>query len=133
MRPVHIVVAVVMTCSSPALAGCGDTETAGQDTARPTTATTTATAASQPPATTAASSPTQSAGGGAILKTADSEFGPMLFDQGGQAIYLFDKENTNRPDCYGDCAKAWPPVLTEGTPIRAGTGPREAAGHHRAP
>ena len=33
----------------------------------------------------------------------------MLFDQPGQAIYLFDKETAGRPDCYGDCAAAWPP------------------------
>ena len=44
----------------------------------------------------------------------------MLFDEPGQAIYLFDKETAGRPDCYGDCAVAWPPVLTTGTPQAAG-------------
>jgi predicted lipoprotein with Yx(FWY)xxD motif len=38
----------------------------------------------------------------------------MLFDERGQAIYLFDKETSDTPECYGDCASAWPPVLTEG-------------------
>ncbi len=44
----------------------------------------------------------------------------MLFDQPGQAIYLFDKETAGRPDCYGDCAAAWPPVLTTGSPEATG-------------
>lgn len=44
----------------------------------------------------------------------------MLFDGRGQAIYLFDRETTRRPRCYGDCAAAWPPVLTDGSPTAAG-------------
>jgi predicted lipoprotein with Yx(FWY)xxD motif len=60
-------------------------------------------------------------GGGASLKgtviiTADSQYGPMLFDRTGQAIYLFDKETSSTPRCYGPCADAWPPVLTDSEP-----------------
>ncbi|HKX13920.1 MAG TPA: hypothetical protein VJN19_01925 [Propionibacteriaceae bacterium] len=43
----------------------------------------------------------------------------MLFDSTGQAIYLFDKEQTTKPECYGACAEAWPPVLTKGEPTAA--------------
>ena len=53
---------------------------------------------------------------GTVIKAAKSQFGMMLFDGTGQAIYLFDKEQTTKPECYGACAEAWPPVLTEGTP-----------------
>jgi predicted lipoprotein with Yx(FWY)xxD motif len=49
-----------------------------------------------------------------------SQFGPVLFDRTGQAIYTFDAEKTRTPTCYGDCAVAWPPVLTDGQPIAAG-------------
>lgn len=52
--------------------------------------------------------------------TADSDYGPMLFDRTGQAIYLFDKEQSSRPECYGQCAVAWPPVLTNGRPRASG-------------
>ena len=58
---------------------------------------------------------------GVTITTAGSDFGEVLFDGTGQAIYLFDKETTGVPDCYGDCAVAWPPVLTEGSPV-AGAG-----------
>jgi predicted lipoprotein with Yx(FWY)xxD motif len=51
-----------------------------------------------------------------VVVTGDSQFGPMLFDRSGQAIYLFDKETTSTPRCYGACAEAWPPVLTSGPP-----------------
>ncbi len=60
-----------------------------------------------------------------MITVADSEFGPMLFDGAGQAIYLFDKETTDRPQCYDACAQAWPPVLTKGPPqARGATRPR---------
>jgi predicted lipoprotein with Yx(FWY)xxD motif len=50
----------------------------------------------------------------------DSEYGTMLFDERGQAIYLFDKETSGEPACYDDCAAAWPPVLTTGPPRGSG-------------
>ena len=58
---------------------------------------------------------------GTEVKVASSQFGDIIFDADDQAIYLFDKETTSEPDCYGDCAAAWPPVLTEGKPV-AGNG-----------
>jgi predicted lipoprotein with Yx(FWY)xxD motif len=58
---------------------------------------------------------------GVRIVAADSEFGRMLFDRTGQAIYLFDVETTSRPTCYDGCAEAWPPVLTTGDP-EAGRG-----------
>lgn len=54
---------------------------------------------------------------GVSITTAGSDFGEILFDGNRQAIYLFDKETSSTPDCYGDCAAAWPPVLTTGTPV----------------
>jgi predicted lipoprotein with Yx(FWY)xxD motif len=59
--------------------------------------------------------------GGTEIKVADSDYGPILFDGSEQAIYLFEKEEGSRSRCYGACAEAWPPVLTEGEPI-AGPG-----------
>jgi predicted lipoprotein with Yx(FWY)xxD motif len=62
---------------------------------------------------------------GTTIKLADSQYGKVLFDRAGQAIYLFDKESSNRSRCYDECAAAWPPVLTDGEP-QAGRGIAES-------
>jgi predicted lipoprotein with Yx(FWY)xxD motif len=58
---------------------------------------------------------------GTKLKVEQSEYGNVLMNGRGLATYLFDVETTKTPECYGDCAVAWPPVLTKGKP-RAGAG-----------
>jgi predicted lipoprotein with Yx(FWY)xxD motif len=58
---------------------------------------------------------------GATVKVVSSEFGRVIADGRGEAFYLFDKEKGKRSRCYGECAVAWPPVLTKGKP-RAGKG-----------
>ena len=57
---------------------------------------------------------------GTEITVGPSQFGEVLFDGSKQAIYLFDKESTSKPECYGECAAAWPPVLTQGEPVAAG-------------
>jgi predicted lipoprotein with Yx(FWY)xxD motif len=62
---------------------------------------------------------------GATVKLVGSQFGRILGDGRGQAYYLFDRERSSRSQCYGECARAWPPVLAKGEP-RAGRGARGA-------
>ncbi len=45
----------------------------------------------------------------------------MLFSGGDRALYLFTRDPRNRTRCYGDCAKAWPPLYAKRAP-RAGRG-----------
>jgi predicted lipoprotein with Yx(FWY)xxD motif len=109
----------VAAAAALALAGCGSDAKPTTATAEHTTgASSTSPSPSLPPTpmmvTTAPAPP------GTVITVADSEFGPMLFDETGQAIYLFDKEKTPTPECYDACADAWPPVLTEGAPVAAG-------------
>jgi predicted lipoprotein with Yx(FWY)xxD motif len=82
---------------------------------------TSATAPTPPPPPTA-SAPTP-ASAGTTLVADDSHVGRILFDSTGQAVYVFDVETTDEPRCYGECAEAWPPVVTEGAP-RADQGVR---------
>ena len=60
---------------------------------------------------------------GKTIKVVDSQYGRIVADGRGLAVYVFDKEETSKSECYGDCAKAWPPVLTKARP-RAGKGAR---------
>ena len=53
-----------------------------------------------------------------------SEYGSVVADGRGEALYLFTKEERARSECYGSCAKAWPPLLTRRAP-RAGDGIRK--------
>jgi predicted lipoprotein with Yx(FWY)xxD motif len=57
--------------------------------------------------------------GGTRVKVVDSDFGRVIADGKGEAFYLFDKEDSKKPECYGACAAVWPPVLTKGKPVAA--------------
>jgi predicted lipoprotein with Yx(FWY)xxD motif len=94
-------------------AGCGsDDEPNGDAGSKP--------AATSKPAKAKAKKPAPE---GRTVKAVKSQFGQILGDRRGVAFYLFDKEKTKKPGCYGACAKAWPPVLTKGKP-QAGKGVR---------
>lgn len=58
---------------------------------------------------------------GTTIATSESQFGEVLFDGDDQAIYYFDKERSSESECYGECAEAWPPVLTDGQPRARGS------------
>ena len=58
---------------------------------------------------------------GTVITSGDSDFGTILFDDAGQAIYIWEVEESDIAECYDDCAVAWPPVLTDGTPVAAGS------------
>ena len=103
MRP-----ALVAAVLAALVAGCGS------DSSEP---------AAPPPATHAAKPakpPKRAKRTGTAIKLANSQYGKVLFDRRGQAIYLFAKEKSSTPRCYGDCAAAWPPVLTRGEPRALG-------------
>jgi predicted lipoprotein with Yx(FWY)xxD motif len=67
------------------------------------------------------SSASASAVRGALLKVVSSRYGKVVADSKGEALYLFTKDRRGPSRCYGDCAAAWPPLLTKGEP-RAGSG-----------
>jgi len=104
------------TCAGVVLAGCGgddDSSDSASTTGEATEAAAPSGGYGAPPADTAAN--------GTSIKVSDSQFGQILFDADDQAIYLFDKESGPTSECYGACAEAWPPVLSEGEP-EAGAG-----------
>ncbi len=62
-----------------------------------------------------------SAAKGKLIEAVGSEYGQVVADGKGEAFYVFGKESSAKSKCYGACAAAWPPVLTNGKP-RAGKG-----------
>ncbi|AZM46268.1 hypothetical protein DMB38_10965 [Streptomyces sp. WAC 06738] len=69
-----------------------------------------------------ASKVAQAAGDKATVKTASSDkLGTILVDEKGRTLYLFEKDKSTTSTCDGACAKAWPPLLTSGTPKTGGS------------
>jgi predicted lipoprotein with Yx(FWY)xxD motif/plastocyanin len=58
------------------------------------------------------------AAGGVVVKIAKTKLGPSLVNAKGLTVYLLtsDAKANGKSTCYGACAKAWPPLLTTGTP-----------------
>jgi predicted lipoprotein with Yx(FWY)xxD motif len=58
---------------------------------------------------------------GTTVKTRSTDLGTFLTDSKGHTLYLFEKDaGKNKSRCYRHCAKAWPPLLTSGSPHAAG-------------
>jgi predicted lipoprotein with Yx(FWY)xxD motif len=57
----------------------------------------------------------------ARLTVRSTEYGKALFGPSGKVMYVFGADRGSTSHCYGVCAKAWPPLLTNGRPI-AGPG-----------
>jgi len=77
------------------------------------------------PDDTVAPSTTPASGSGTEVATGESGEGEILFDDQGQALYLYtpdaERPEGTPPTCVDDCATAWPPLLTDGDPV-AGPG-----------
>ncbi|MEU9092355.1 hypothetical protein ACIOEW_29255 [Streptomyces sp. NPDC087901] len=49
------------------------------------------------------------------------KLGTIVVDEKGRTLYLFLADKKNKSNCEGDCAKAWPPLLSKGD-AKAGKG-----------
>jgi predicted lipoprotein with Yx(FWY)xxD motif len=56
-----------------------------------------------------------------IETRAAEPYGQHLTAQENRSVYVFSGDRENESTCYGACAVAWPPVVTEGEPV-AGEG-----------
>jgi predicted lipoprotein with Yx(FWY)xxD motif len=68
-----------------------------------------------------ATSATALAGPETLVTQSSSSYGTYLSDDDGHAVYAFTADRKNTSACEGACAKAWPPMMTSGTPL-AGPG-----------
>jgi hypothetical protein len=83
------------------------------------------------PAERPAAAPVRAAATGTKVKIVRSQFGRILADGRGQALYRFSRETGGASRCYGACATAWPPVPARG--VRGPVGaPAPASSARRA-
>ena len=68
--------------------------------------------------------PLQQAGDSSgAVSVADSSLGQILVDAGGMSLYMFDKDEPGKSNCYDQCAVRWPPLLVDaGATPTAGDG-----------
>jgi predicted lipoprotein with Yx(FWY)xxD motif len=57
----------------------------------------------------------------ATITVRASDYGQILFDGRGRALYAFTRDPRTRSVCADACARVWPPYVVEGRP-RAGPG-----------
>ena len=70
-----------------------------------------------------------SSGGDGIVSAAKvGDLGTILVDSEGRTLYDFHKDKGSASSCYGACAAAWPPLLTEGNPQAQGAAQRSMLG-----
>ena len=67
----------------------------------------------------AAGAGTAGASDRATVTLRSSDYGKILFDGGGHALYAFTKDPRRRSVCAGACAKAWPPYVVKTRPKAA--------------
>ena len=107
----YIRTALGTAIAAAALAGCGSSDS---------------TANGDPVAASsenAASTATKAKARGPKLKITDSDYGQILSNGRGRALYLFTADKGKASNCSGDCATAWPPYTVKRKPV-AGAGAR---------
>jgi predicted lipoprotein with Yx(FWY)xxD motif len=61
---------------------------------------------------------------GPKIKVVNSDYGRILSNGRGRALYLFTADHGKGSNCSGDCATAWPPYIVKRTPV-AGPGAKQ--------
>lgn len=74
------------------------------------------------------SAETSSSGDGIVSAAKVGDLGTILVDSRGMTLYDFHKDKGGTSSCYGACAAAWPPLLTEGNPQAQGPAGRSMLG-----
>lgn len=65
----------------------------------------------------AAQAPQAQIAGAKRVRLGKTRYGKILQDSRGRTLYLFTRDKAKKSRCYGACAKAWPPLITSGTPV----------------
>jgi predicted lipoprotein with Yx(FWY)xxD motif len=105
-----------------AIAGCGgggsSSESTTAESAPPKTE---PTSNSKPEPAPESMAESESTGKTAVVKVMNTpDLGKVIVDSKGMTLYDFHKDKGTTSACYGECAVAWPPLLTSGEPTAKG-------------
>jgi predicted lipoprotein with Yx(FWY)xxD motif len=106
-----LLVLLTAVATGTALAACGSSSGQAESRAPATLERAAATASADAAATVK----------GPKVKIAGSDYGRILFNGRGRALYLFTADTRKTSNCSGDCATAWPPYIVKAKPA-AGAG-----------
>lgn len=70
----------------------------------------------------------ESSDDGIVSAAKVGDLGTILVTADGMTLYDFHKDKGGESSCYGSCAEAWPPLLTEGDPQAQGAADRSMLG-----
>jgi predicted lipoprotein with Yx(FWY)xxD motif len=104
--------------SALALAACGSSSSSNSSASSSTAAPAAASSTSSTSATTTAAAAAVS---GITIGTAKAHGHTYLTGMSGRSVYLWVADTSDKSNCSGACAQAWPPVTTKGKPT-AGAG-----------
>jgi predicted lipoprotein with Yx(FWY)xxD motif len=90
----------IAVIAAAALAGCGSSSSSANDDP--------VVSATQPASAATARGPK--------LKVISSDYGRILADGHGRALYEFTADHDKGSNCSGDCATAWPPYIVKSAP-----------------
>jgi predicted lipoprotein with Yx(FWY)xxD motif len=96
------------------VAGCGGGSSSSSSSAARTEAPRSGTAGND--AETVKAAPNAEKGTTFVSLASVAGLGMVLVDSEGITLYDFKKDQGTESACYGDCAKAWPPLLAKGEP-----------------
>jgi len=105
-----------------AVAGCGSTSSSASDPVA---------ASGHSSSSTVALASSTSAANGPKLKAVDSDYGRILSNGRGRALYVFTADGGQSSTCSGDCASAWPPYIVKSKPGAASGAKRGLIGTTR--
>ncbi len=106
-KPARVLAPIALAACTLALSACGSSSSSSS-----TAAAAPAASSSQSTTTTAAATPASSQS--ATVALAKSKDGSVLVDGSGRSVYLWQADTGSNSTCNGACAKAWPPLTTQG-------------------
>jgi predicted lipoprotein with Yx(FWY)xxD motif len=109
-------VILVIPIIAAILLGCGGA-TGGDQTVSGSGAGALDVSANDPTASSSEASPASAPPRGPQLKLVSSDYGRILANGRGRAVYLFTADSRRHSNCYGACARAWPPYLVKRAPV----------------